>query len=377
MKLRFTTIFCAMILSFTVYGQHEDFNPGEIWKDDQGVHINAHGGGFLIHDDTYYWFGEIKTKGSEGNKAQVGVSVYSSEDLYNWENKGVALAVHEDSTSLLVKGCVIERPKVIFNEKTGKFVMWFHHELKGQGYKAAMTGLAVSDNIEGPYTYVKSVNPNPGIWPSNFPDSLKTRDVDPDDFEWRSDEWFEEVEKGLFLRRDFEKGQMARDMTLFVDDDGKAYHIHSSEGNQTLHVAELTDDYLDFTGNYTRVLPGQQNEAPAVFKKDGKYYMISSGLTGWKPNPGRSAVADHPMGPWKSIGNPVIGTKQEMNTTFRSQSTYVLPLKDKEDAFIYIGDRWTPKNPIEGSYVWLPIEFEEGRPVIRWHDSWDLSFFDN
>jgi beta-xylosidase len=82
----------------------------------------------------------------------------------------------------------------------------------------------------------------------------------------------------------FAKGQMARDMTLYVDDDGKAYHIHSTESNQTLHFAELTDDYQSFTGRYTRVLEGKANEAPAIFKKDGKYYMISSGTTGWKPS---------------------------------------------------------------------------------------------
>jgi hypothetical protein len=61
---------------------------------------------------------------------------------------------------------------------------------------------------------------------------------------------------------------MARDMTLFVGVDGKAYHIHSSENNQTLHVAELTDDYQNFTRKYTRVLEGKANEAPAIFKHE-------------------------------------------------------------------------------------------------------------
>jgi len=35
---------------------------------------------------------------------------------------------------------------------------------------------------------------------------------------------------------------MAREMTLFVDDDGKAYHIYSSEENSTTHISLLTDD---------------------------------------------------------------------------------------------------------------------------------------
>lgn len=48
---------------------------------------------------------------------------------------------------------------------------------------------------------------------------------------------------------------MSRDMTLFVDDDGKAYHIYSSEENLTLHIAELTDDYLGHSGRYIRIFP--------------------------------------------------------------------------------------------------------------------------
>ena len=94
------------------------FNPGELWQDNNDVHINAHGGGFLIHNETYYWFGEHKTTGNKGNKAMVGVGVYSSKDLYNWKNEGIALAVSEDPNSKLVKGCILERPKVIYNKKT-------------------------------------------------------------------------------------------------------------------------------------------------------------------------------------------------------------------------------------------------------------------
>ena len=59
----------------------------------------------------------------------------------------------------------------------------------------------------------------------------------------------------------------------------------------TLHFSELTDDYLDFTGKYFRVLPGDSNEAPAIFFSKGKYYMFTSGTTGWKPNPARLSVA--------------------------------------------------------------------------------------
>lgn len=349
------------------------FQPGKIWVDTDSVHINAHGGGIVFHNDRYYWFGEFKTEGRGGNSAQVGVSCYSSDDLYNWKNEGIALPVSDQPGSDIEKGCVIERPKVIYNEKTGKFVMWFHLELKGQGYGAARTAVAVSDKVTGPYTFVKSLRANAGQWPMDYPDSLKTA-VYPDSLKWWTPDWYAAIDKGLFLQRDFEGGQMSRDMGLFIDEDGKAYHIHSSEDNLTLHISELTDDYQDFTGKYNRLFPAGHNEAPAMFKKDGVYYLMASGCTGWDPNAARLFRSNSIWGPWEALGNPCVGNDAEL--TFHSQSTFILPVQGKKDAFIYLGDRWTPKNPIDGRYIWLPIQFENGNPVIHWKDEWNLSEFD-
>jgi len=326
----------------------------------------------LHYEGKYYWFGEHKTEGRGGNTALVGVGCYSSEDLYNWKNEGIALAVSDDPQSELVKGCVIERPKVIYNAATRKFVMWFHLELKGQGYKAARTGLAVADRISGPYQFVRSLRVNAGTWPIEFTQEMKTSYVESG-YEWWTPEWRKEIDHGLLVRRDFEHGQMSRDMTLFVDDDGKAYHIHASEENLTLHIAELSSDYLSFTGKWTRVFPGGHNEAPAIFKRGKQYYMITSGCTGWEPNAARSAVAPSIWGPWEELGNPCRGEEAEL--TLRSQSTFVLPVSGLTQAYIFIADRWQPRNPIDGRYVWLPIFFEENRPVIQWKDHWDLSAF--
>ena len=117
---------------------------------------------------------------------------------------------------------------------------------------------------------------------------------------------------------------MSRDMTLFVDDDKKAYHIYSSEENLTLQIAELTDDYHDYTGRYIRIEPAGHNEAPAIFKRNGKYYMITSGCTGWEPNAARLLVADNILGEWSLYENPCLGENSEL--TFHSQSTYILPI---------------------------------------------------
>jgi len=347
--------------------------PGQIWPDNQGKHINAHGGGIIYFIDTYYWFGESRLPRTEKDKSKYGVSCYSSKDLLNWKNEGLALRVITDSASLLLPGCVIERPKVIYNKKTRKFVMWFHHELKDQGYKAALTGVAVSDNITGPYKYIHSLRPNAGVWPQNFTDEFKKPLEGEANLKSGSKEWLTAVREGLFVRRDFEGGQMARDMTLFIDKNGKAYHVHSSEENMTLHFSELTDDYLDFTGKYFRVLPGDSNEAPAIFFAKGKYYMFTSGTTGWKPNPARLSVAGKLSGVWKTLGNPCKGTEDENKITFGSQSTHILAVQGKKGAFIYMGDRWTPENLADSRHIWLPIEWESGMPVIKWYRSWDLT----
>lgn len=355
-------------------GELELFRPGEIWKDTNGDPINAHGGGMLYDEGTYYWFGEHKIAGRKGNKAQVGVHVYSSTDLYNWKDEGIALAVSEDPESEITKGSIIERPKVIYNKKTDTYVMWFHLELKGQGYSSARTGVAVGESVTGPYRYLRSYRPNAGRWPVNATADLKQVKYDPDTLESWTPEWREAVEDGMYLRRDFEGGQMSRDMTLYVDDDGTAWHIHSSEENSTLHFSELTDDYRSFTGRYNRVLPGKYNEAPAIFKHEDTYYLIASGTTGWDPNPARLAVADSLMGRWKMSGNPAKGDRSDI--TFDSQSTYVLKVRGMDDAYIYMGDRWEPQNPIDGRYVWLPIRWENGNPVIRWMESWSLEIFE-
>ena len=321
----------------------QTIRSGELWYDDSGRHINAHGGGIMKYGDTYYWFGEHKD--DRTSDALVGVMCYASKDLVNWRNCGVALSVSDEKGHDIERGCILERPKVIYNPVTKKFCMWFHLELKGQGYSAARYGVAVADRPEGPYKFLYSSRANAGTWPVEG-----------------SPMHFDE-----YLKRDFGTGQMARDMTLFVDDDGKAYHIFSSEENFTLHIAELTADYLHHTGHYTRVAPGGQNEAPAIFKHDGTYWMITSGCTGWAPNEARMFSAPSIWGPWTQHPNPCRGPLAEK--TFNGQSTFVLPINDQ---YIFMADIWRPRHPRDARYIWLPITFEDGKPVVRWRDEWEI-----
>lgn len=355
------------------------FQNADLWHDTDGMHINAHGGGVLFHDGVYYWYGEARGMRTPETRwpPSPGVAVYSSPDLYNWKNQGIALATVDDESSEIVKGCNIERPKVIYNAKTKQFVMWMHMEFRGSRYGTARTALAVSDSPTGPFKYIRSVRPNAGKWPINFPIDMQTP-LDPDGVReaMGGDRFRKGLVEGAYLRRDFEGGQMARDMTLYQDDDGKAYIISSAEENYTLNVHELTDDYLDFTGRWTRILPGGHNEAPAILKRDGKYHLLASGCTGWDPNDARHYVADSMLGEWKRVGNPCVGVNPANNMgpnkTFGAQSTFILPVAGKPNSWIAMFDVWRPRNLIESGYYWLPVEFEGDKMIIRWRDSWKL-----
>jgi len=361
------------------------FASGEIWPDDQGAHINAHGGGILFHEGVYYWFGEHKIPGEAGNRAYVGVHCYLSGNLSNWKDAGIALAVSEDSGSDIAAGCILERPKVIYNRKTGKFVMWFHLELKGRGYNAARVGVAVADRPAGPYTFIRSFRPDAGVWPINVTEIEKTAIRDPALMAEMNIRKFSGSPNPEALRyplcaRDFASGQMSRDMTLFVDDDGTAYHICASEENSTLHISLLSDDYLATTGKYLRVFEHRWHEAPALCKCKDRYWLLTSGCTGWAPNAARSAVADSIWGPWKELGNPIEGINPQNrlgpDKTFGGQSTFILPVPGKADAFIAMFDIWVPENAIDGRYLWLPMRFSDDRFTVPWTSNWDLSFFD-
>ena len=373
MKLKRILIFCVwgLVMAASVGAQSlERITPGQEWPDRKGEHINAHGGGLLFHEGKYYWYGENRP--ARGFTTEVGVEVYSSSDLMNWEDEGVALAVSEEAGHDIERGCIMERPKVVRNPKTGKFVMLFHLELKGKGYAAARVGFAESDSPVGPFRFIRSLRPNAGKWPTDFSrrDIRKAKKLKEADYkEWWTPEWREAIREGLLLARDVPGGQMSRDMTVYVDDDGKAYHIYSAEENLTLNLAELTDDDLDYTGRYVRIAPGGQNEAPTIFKRDGVYWMITSGCTGWAPNEARMFKAASLWGPWEQLPSPFVG--KDAKKSFHTQGTYIFKVEGTEDGFVFMADRWNPQSLKNSRHIWLPIDFEaDGTPVIRWVDSW-------
>lgn len=367
-------ILSLLVFSFSllVSFAQEHLN-GQLWMDTEGNHINAHGGNIIQYEGTYYWYGENRPY--RGFTTEEGVGVYSSKDLKTWKNEGIALAVSQEVGHDIEKGCIMERPKVVYNKKTKKFVMLFHLELKGRGYEAARVAFAESDSPTGPFRFVRSTRVNAGKWPFNMNKKAQKLAQETDAAKWKdwwTPEWRKEVEKGMYLWRDMKDGQMSRDMTVYVDEKGKAYHITSSQENLTLLVSELTDDYLDFTGKFNMVAPGGQNEAPCIVKHKDTYWLICSGCTGWAPNEARMFSSKSIWGPWTQHPSPFVGVAtgyndMPANKTFGAQGTYIYEMNGKP---IFMADIWNDRHLSQSMHLWLPIEFgTDGMPVIKWVDS--------
>jgi hypothetical protein len=345
MWLRKKSILSVVFHQWLILSTMAEFRPGMLWPDGGGSHIQAHGGGVLSQNGVYYWYGEDRTPGSEG-----GVSCYTSTNLYEWARKGVVLT-HDQVANACGRGTFIERPKVLFNAATSNYVMWTHAEQRRYHY--ARAGIATSSSAIGPFTWLKAIRPI------------------------REDTGFSAEDENQ--QKQF--GGTFRDMNLFQDDDGRAYVFYSSEDNWTMYVVRLNSAFTSPESpavegqTWARILVRQMREGPAPFKYNGRYYLITSACTGWKPNAAALAVADNVLGPWTSLGNPCLG--ERANTTYDAQSTAVLSVPGREGCFIFMADRWQPSDLSQSTYVWLPFKIKaDGSFSLRWINSWSFSTFD-
>ncbi|MFC4101342.1 RICIN domain-containing protein [Paenibacillus xanthanilyticus] len=271
---------------------------GVQFKTTDGQALHAHGGGVIKVGSYYYWAGENR----DGTNY---VSLYRSTDLKNWSFRAHILS--KSSASELATAN-IERPKIIYNAATNKYVLWAHKE-NGVDYGEARVAVASSTNIEGPYTYHGSFRP---------------------------------------------LGYDSRDMTVY-NDNGTGYLISATKVNADLNIYKLTPDFLGVESLVTTLWPGQYREAPAIFKRGSTYFLLTSGATGWNPNQAKYATASSITGTWSALAN------FSDATTYGSQSTYVLPVEGSSTtSYLYMGDRWAGawSGPVNDSkYVWLPLTF--------------------
>lgn len=294
-----------------------NFKNGGYLNDTSGKRIEAHGGGFLYENGTWFWFGEDKSQNSGNFKA---VNCYSSTNLTDWTFRR-AIITRSTHASLSAADRIIERPKVVYNDDTKKYVMWLHWE--GQNYAEAKAGVFSSSTIDGDYTYESAFRPN---------------------------------------------NNMSRDDTLFKDDDGKAYFLSAANENADLVLYELSEDYLSVARQVTILWAGAKREAPAMFKHDGRYYLITSGCTGWDPNQAQYATATSTGGPWSARTN--IGN----GTTYDTQSTFVIPIRGTEaTTYVYVGDRWQDPDLVSSKYIFLPLKLNGTSLSLDYYDAWQLN----
>ncbi|MCD8318113.1 MAG: family 43 glycosylhydrolase [Paraprevotella sp.] len=285
------------------------------WFDNRRHIVNAHGACLIEDNGKYYLFGEWK---SDTTNSFPGFSCYSSTNLADWKFERIVLP--RQKSGLMGPNRVGERVKVMKCPKTGEYVMFMHSDdLKYQDpYTVYATCKTINGEyqLQGPVTY-----------------------------------------QGKAIRK--------WDIGAFQDDDGKGYLlIHHGP------IYRLSDDYHSVDAQVANV--PNSGESPAMFKKDGLYYMLYSDLTSWEKNDNFYFTAPKIEGPWTKRGLFC----PEGTLTYNSQSTFVLPVKrDNDTLYMYMGDRWSyPHQASAATYVWLPMQVDgEKVSIPEYKQFWDIN----
>lgn len=288
---------------------------GVPWFDDEGHVVNAHGACIVNDKEKYYLFGEWK---SDTTNTFPGFSCYSSTDMVKWHFERVAFP--RQSVGLMGPNRVGERVKVMHCPSTGEYVMFMHSD--DMGYKDPHTCYATSKTIDGEYIF-----------------------------------------RGPLLY----KGQPIQrwDIGTFQDTDGRGYLlVHHGQ------IYELSADYH----SAIRLLPHIEGmgESPAMFKKRGIYYLLTSNLTSWEKNDNYYFTANNINGPWTKRGNFC----PKGTLTYNSQTTFVQPMVHNGDTIpIFMGDRWSyPHQASSATYIWQPLQVDGTNLAIpSFAPAWDIN----
>jgi len=227
MKSSIQFFYITVAVFFSLDGLHAQLSndkaikPGILWKDAAGKRINAHGGCVIFHEGIYYWYGEEKVEGlSEKEHADGGVHCYASQDLIEWHDQGMVLHLsREDTLSDVSFDCNQDRPKVVYNQNTRQFVLFFKLYLRNQGVSTAYVGVATSDSPSGPFVYAHK-----------------------------------------FLGGNSPNG--TGDFAMFQDEDGALYHLTVRKPDKAFVIGKIENGlWLRnwFPGNYTKVFSNRRS----------------------------------------------------------------------------------------------------------------------
>lgn len=293
--VRVLLVVLVALVSMGVYAQ--TIVNGVPWYDQNGNAVNAHGASIIMDGGRYWLFGEYK---SDSTNCFPGFGCYSSDNLSDWRFERVVLPVQSDG--ILGPNRVGERPKVLRCPKTGQYVMLAHAD--STNYRDPHTAIATCGTINGDYKLLGTLS-----------------------------------YKGKPIRK--------WDIGLFQDDDGRAYLLcHHGP------IYRLSDDYLSVDTMVADVKG--MGESPAMFRKNGTYFLLTSNLTSWERNDNYYFTADNIAGPWTRRGLFC----PEGSLTWNSQTTFVFMLPDGTP--MYMGDRWSfPHQASAATYVWLPMQVND------------------
>lgn len=352
---------------------NSSIRPGTPWLDTDGKRIQAHAGSMHVEDGVFYWYGENKERTKPGSGVwHWGIRCYSSTDLYNWHDRGLIIPPNfEDAGSPLHPAQLTDRPHIIRDPRTGRYVCWLKTMTRTN---VQLSTVLVAEEFLGPYRIVAS----------------ELRPL----------------------------GMHAGDFDLVVDPvDGNGYYYFERVHSELI-CADLTDDYTGVTGYYTTHFvkpsgPPDVREAPAHFERRGRQYLVTSGTTAYFPNRSELAVAESYHGPWAVLGDPHPGDPS--GTSFRSQVSCVFRHPTKKDLYIAMADRWMPElspeesnvteifsramagervgsvTPLTASrlhgdiadtdtsladYVWLPFRWDGEMGYLDWLAEWHVEDFD-
>lgn len=292
--------------------------PGTVWRDTAGHRIQAHGGCIIKQGKEFYLFGEDRSRHNRPDRRYVGC--YRSTDLLHWHFCGAVVNLKNPEPRLLGHNWILERPKVLYNRFTHRYVMYAH--IDGRGYSIARVAVFISRTIAGHYHFLRSFRP---------------------------------------------LGHQSRDIGMYQARDGKAYLLFEDRPSG-FRIVELAPNYLSIKKSICLI--HQHLEGLGLVHYRGLYYVLGSHLTGWGPNPDVYATAKSLRGPWSQFRN----VAPPKTKTYDSQSGYLLKIVGtRHTAVIYMGDRWNPRQLWNSRYIWMPLKIGGGEMQLPKPHCWKIN----
>jgi hypothetical protein len=285
--------------------------PGEIWRDCCGAPIRARAGSVIRVEGTWWWFGIHEGDGVLAH----GVRAYASIDLIHWRDHGLVISAGE------VYGGTIDSPKVLRCPHTGGLILWFLM------VEVGTVGVAFASLPGKPFVFLHALR----------------------------------------------GGGITRDMTLFADDDGFAWHLFNRAGENGWKLARLDDTFLHHAGDAEHLEAGGFRHAPSIFKWDVNYWLLATDTSGGCAGEPCLYVAPSLHGPWESAGNPCIGSEAQVGSCFNARPSCLVAGPTGGIFMVADGTPWVSEI---GRHVWLPLDFRHGVPELRWRGAWSPARLD-